>query len=73
MKSLVSIILVAALTGCATPPRFLAASFNSGDVCQNYRKDPTWQLPSYCGSGNRTTIYSTPHGAPLGYPVGYVK
>ncbi len=64
-----SIILsMTLLTGCATPPQWLANHYNSLDPCQ---RDT---MPSWCGSTNgRMTIYTTPYGQPLGAPTGYVQ
>ena len=66
----VAILLAVLLTGCATPPRWLAAHYNSQDPCQNAKTMPDW-----CGAGSsgRTTIYSTPNQQPLGAPIGYIK
>lgn len=63
-------MLIALLCGCATPPRWLAAHYNSQDPCQNAKTMPNW-----CGAGSsgRTTIYSTPNQVPLGAPIGYTK
>jgi starvation-inducible outer membrane lipoprotein len=69
MKSLVAVGLVLSLTGCATPPQWLANHFNSLDPCQNVNSQPSW-----CGAGaGRTVIYSTPHQQPLGAQIGYTK
>lgn len=63
-----SILICLALTGCATPPLWLANHYNSLDPCQ---RDP---MLSWCGSASgRQTIYSTPQGQPLGAPIGYVQ
>lgn len=64
-----SIILsTALLSGCATPPQWLANHYNSLDPCQ---RDP---MPNWCGATtNRVTIYSTPNQQPLGYQSGYIK
>lgn len=66
------IIPIIFITGCATPPRWLAAHYDSMDRCQVQN----WQQvqPKYCGSSaGRTTIYSTPQGQPLGAPIGYTQ
>lgn len=65
-----NIILITALllTGCATPPRWLAHMYDSQDPCQvkNYGGD--WsKIPSYCGStNNRIYIYDN-NSARIGY------
>lgn len=69
MKILMAMILAMTLTGCATPPQWLANHFNSLDPCQNPKSMPQW-----CGaSAGRTLIYSTPNQGPLGAQVGYTK
>ena len=69
MKTLMAGILILSLTGCASPPRWLAAHFDAMDPCQNPKSMPTW-----CGaSAGRTLIYSTPHQQPLGAQIGYTK
>lgn len=42
--------LAVALTGCATPPRFLAAMYNNNDPCQRQ------VMPDWCGAGSGTTL-----------------
>ena len=74
MKKLLLIITASVLAGCATPPRWLAAMYDSNDPCQNYYKQANYQPPSWCGaSNNRVYIYSTPRGNGAGNPVGYVN
>jgi len=66
------VVIALSLTGCATPPRWLASHFDSLDPCQI--KDWRDPQPKFCGaSAGRTTIYSTPQGQPLGAPIGYTK
>lgn len=47
----VIVALTLILTGCATPPQWLADMYDSNDRCQNYYKVPNYQSPSYCGAG----------------------
>lgn len=47
-----TIILVLLLTGCATPPRWLANMYDSNDPCQNYYRQANYQYPSWCGAGS---------------------
>lgn len=70
MKYLIPLVVV--LSGCATPPQWLANHFDSLDPCQTkHWQDPQ---PRFCGaSSGRTTVYSTPQGQPLGAPIGYTK
>ena len=69
MKILMAVILAITLTGCASPPRWLAAHFDAMDPCQNVNAMPQW-----CGAASgRTVIYSTPHQGPLGAQIGYTK
>lgn len=67
---LTALLLSLTLVGCAVPPRWLAAHYNSQDPCQSAKTMPDW-----CGAGGsgRATIYSTPNGNPVGAPVGYIK
>ena len=68
MKIFICLIAVL-VTGCAVPPRWLAAHYNSQDPCQSAKTMPDW-----CGAGGgRAVIYTTPHQAPLGYQSGYIK
>lgn len=72
MKTMISVILIATLTGCATAPSFLARTYNNADPCQ--LQNNGGNLPSFCGAGSgRTVIYSTPTANPVGAPVGYTK
>ena len=72
--TIIAFAITVLLTGCATPPRWLAAHYNSQDMCQQ-RNNPDRQLPSFCGAGSagRTTVYATPTGNPIGREVGYTK
>lgn len=67
------------LTGCATPPAFLANYYDSRDPCQSQEfskhdgsrlKPPGYSqqnFPAWCGaSSGRTRIMNT-HGQTLGY------
>lgn len=55
MKTIV-IVLALFLTGCATPPRFLAAMYDSNDPCQRTELIQTGQYPSFCGASKSTYI-----------------
>jgi len=66
MKLLILIIAVT-LTGCATPPKWLAAHYNNQDPCQ---RDP---YISYCGASHSTYIYATPNNSANGPRVGYIR
>lgn len=69
MKTLMAITITVAITGCASPPRWLATHFDNMDPCQRVNAQPSW-----CGaSAGRTVIYSTPHQQPLGAQIGYTK
>ena len=50
------IFAVLGLTGCATPPQWLANYYDSQDPCQNYYKVPNYQYPSFCGAGKGARI-----------------
>jgi hypothetical protein len=54
MKIIILLVAVA-LTGCASPPQWLADHYNSQDLCQS-RNWPMGREPSYCGAGT----YSRP-------------
>ena len=47
--------MVGILSGCATPPQWLANMYDSNDACQNYYNKPNYQYPEWCGAnkGNR--------------------
>lgn len=67
-KTIIVILMLLLLSGCATPPQWLANHFDSQDPCQRYPH------PSWCGaSSGRTVIYSTPNNQPLGARIGYTK
>jgi hypothetical protein len=81
MKYLVSTCLLTVLTGCATPPAWLADHYNSRDLCQvqefgtesGRRLKPagyTYEdVPKYCGQrGTTRTIYN-----PAGQVQGYIR
>lgn len=52
---LFALAFVALLSGCASPPQWLADHYNSQDLCQS-RNWPMGREPSYCGAG----AYSRP-------------
>lgn len=68
-----TIIVLAAilLTGCATPPAFLANHYNNMDPCQAHRPERAqgYQRPNWCGASNdRVYLYNN-----AGQPLGYIK
>ena len=66
LRGLVVIGIVLTLSGCATPPQWLANHYNSQDPCQ--RQNYQGQQPNWCGaSQGRTYIYKGQGGAPIGY------
>lgn len=68
MKPVLSAMLVILLTGCATPPQWLANYYDRQDPCQ--LQNNGGRLPSWCGagSGTRTYIYDN-----QGRQIGYTK
>ena len=71
MKLLILFVILT-LTGCATPPSFLAAMYDNADMCQ--RKNYTGTQPGYCGAADsRTYYYVTRNNSPLGEQAGYAK
>ena len=71
MKLLVSVCLLAVLSGCGTygEPLLLSAMFDSQDPCQSRNRGADYQKPNWCGaSANRAYIYNR-----QAYPVGYVQ
>ena len=46
--------VILALTGCASPPRFLAAMYDNNDPCQQTHLIKTGEYPSFCGAGSGT-------------------
>ena len=62
-----AIILSITLTGCASPPQWMANYYDRQDPCQNHAKVDAYIPPSFCGaSANRAYIYA-PNGAKIGY------
>ena len=53
MKILLMAVILT-LTGCASPPRFLAAMYDNNDPCQQTHLIATGQYPSFCGAGSGT-------------------
>jgi hypothetical protein len=54
MKTILMAVIVVNLTGCATPPRFLAAMYDNNDPCQQTHLIKTGEYPSFCGAGSGT-------------------
>jgi hypothetical protein len=54
MKTIL-VVLALTLTGCASPPRFLAAMYDNNDPCQRVELIKTGQYPSFCGRGSGTS------------------
>jgi hypothetical protein len=53
-------LIVLLLTGCATPPQFIANYYNDADLCQKA------QRPSFCGAGNNVIgVVRTTTGKPV--------
>jgi hypothetical protein len=50
MAKILMIISILTLYGCATPPIWLAAYYDSQDPCQR----PLAEMPNWCGSGTTT-------------------
>jgi hypothetical protein len=46
-----TLVLVILLSGCASPPRFLAEMYDSNDPCQ--LRNNGGNYPSFCGGGSR--------------------
>ena len=71
MKSTLAIIALT-LTGCATPPQFLASMYDHNDPCQaraELNRPPGYQIPNWCGAASgRTYIYNNQNQR-----IGYVK
>lgn len=67
MKSLI-VLSALVVTGCATPPQWLANYYDGNDPCQvkNYGGD--WsKIPSYCGSSNNRVYIYNNYSERLGY------
>jgi len=66
------VLSVLLLTGCATPPAWLASYFDHGDPCQTrpeLARPPGYQMPNWCGAAlGRRSIYNT-----ADQRVGYIK
>ena len=71
--------LCLALTGCATPPAFLANYYDSRDPCQSQEfskfdgtrlKPPGYgqqHMPAWCGASSAHKRITNTHGQTLGY------
>jgi hypothetical protein len=57
------------LTGCATPPRFLAEMYDSNDPCQ--LRNNQGNYPSYCGAGRGKALVTRDYYT--NKPVYYTK
>lgn len=51
MKTLI-LALAVLLTGCATPPQWLANMYDSNDPCQRVELIEQGKYPSWCGGGS---------------------
>jgi len=73
------LVLCLALTGCATPPSFLANYYDSRDPCQSQEfskfdgsrlKPPGYtskDFPTWCGAAQGRTRITNTHGQTTGY------
>ena len=67
MKTLIAVLALCTLSGCAVGVKTLAWVYDGADPCQKAQK------PSYCGAaGNRAYIYNT-QNREVGYTVKSVK
>lgn len=67
---IILIILFLTLTGCSTPPRFLADYYNKSDPCQMKFKAADHMRPSFCGKGktpSKVIIYDYYTNHPVKY------
>lgn len=48
MKLIMGCLALAALTGCAVPPKFISNYFDSQDPCQSVGKRSNWTRPDWC-------------------------
>lgn len=51
-----TLVLSLLLTGCATPPQWLASMYDNNDPCQRVELIKTGQYPSYCGGGSKRYV-----------------
>ena len=58
---------VAALSGCATPPDWLANYYDSKDPCQAAQVQRTGTMPSWCLAPKPAARIQTSTGATIGY------
>jgi len=66
----VIILMFLLLTGCATPPGWLAAMYDNNDPCQTRMREPGYKMPSFCGKGRtagRVIVYDYYSGRPVKY------
>jgi len=84
VKKILALIAVINLGGCAGALQFVANTYDRNDPCQTgafseserkrLGRPVGYQQPNWCGaSDSRVVIYSTPQGAAVGNPVGYIK
>lgn len=60
-KALTIAAITITLSGCATPPPWLAHYFDSQDPCQS-RGEAHYKYPNFCGAGGKSmarTIYDS--------------
>ena len=72
MRKALAVLALVALSGCATPPQWLARVYDTNDPCQSrpeLGRPVGYQIPNWCGAGaGSLTITNT-----TGYPIGYIR
>lgn len=64
------LVLVLALSGCATPPQWMADYYDSRDPCQIKNRPEGYVIPNWCGSTRPQQVirdYTT------GRPIAVIK
>ena len=73
MKILIALLILSSLSGCATPPRFIANYYNSQDPCQSYGKPQGWQRPDWCYTNNNSYLVTTQRLGPGAARITVIK
>ena len=68
LKSIVVLVTLILISGCATPPRWLSTMYDNADPCQTRMRAKDYKMPSFCGKGKspgKVIIYDYYSGHPV--------